>query len=61
MRKKEDWMKKGNFVLADGKRGSIHKFEENTALGTVYNFWVLLEGQKKPTGPYHPNDISPLP
>lgn len=59
MRKKESWMKKGNLVYCDGMLATISKFEENTATGYVFYFWVkFIEGDGKIKGPYHPNDIS---
>lgn len=58
MRKKEAWMKKGNLCYCDGKLAKISKFQENTATGYVFNFWVsFIEGKNGVTGPYHPSDI----
>ena len=61
MRKKEEWMFKGAFVLANGERAVVTKIQENEALGLVYYFWVKKEGAKREIGPYHPSDIQPLP
>lgn len=57
MRKKEEWMKKGNPCIVNGRYATIAKFEENKGLGMVYYFWVRFEGEKKVIGPYHPSDI----
>lgn len=62
MRKKEEWMKIGAAVLANGIPGRISAMQVNENLrgdgiDYVYYIEVKLEG-KKFSAPYHPNDIA---
>jgi hypothetical protein len=61
MRKKEDWMFKGNVVMALGKRGVITSMQENELNGVDYVYYinVKLDGEKR-DGRYHPDDINKI-
>lgn len=61
MRKKEKWMFKGAIILAQGKKGTIAKMQENELSGVDYVYYidVKLEGEKH-SGRYHPDDIKEL-
>lgn len=61
MRKKESWMFRGAIVLANGKKATIKKMQENTLNGVDYVYYIdcALEGQKH-ANPYHPNDVQEL-
>lgn len=59
MAKKEEWMKKGNAVIALGKPGVIVKLLENEGLVEVFQADVKLNGNKH-TGRYHISDLSEI-
>ena len=61
MRKKEDWMKKENAVLALGKPGVITKVVdcELDDGWYVYNIFVKLNGEKH-AGNYHESDVKEI-
>lgn len=58
MRKKEDWMKRGAQVLANGKPGVITSMQENTLNGLDYVYYISVKitGEKW-SNKYHPNDV----
>lgn len=61
MRKKENWMKIGNPVIAHHKPGIITRLQENKNLNGdgidyVYYIFVKLIGQRH-DGNYHPADV----
>lgn len=61
MRKKEEWMRVGNAVMALGKVGIITKMQENRIgdVDYVYYIFVRLNGERK-AGTYHPSDINEI-
>lgn len=61
MKRKELWMFKGAIVLANGKKGTITKMQENHLNGVdyVYYMYVKLEGATS-SGCYHPADVEEL-
>lgn len=54
-------MFKGAIVLANGKKATIKKMQENEFEGVEYVYYIdcIVEG-KKHSGRYHPNDIQEL-
>lgn len=61
MRKKELWMMRGAFILADGKPGRIKAMQENNLDGVDYVYYidVVLEGERH-SGRYHPDNITQM-
>lgn len=60
MRYREDWMKEGAIVSANGTSAVISKMQTNNINGVeyVYYMWVKIDGKEE--GPYHPDDIQEL-
>lgn len=52
-------MKKGNAVMALGKPGVIKKVIENEGTGYVFQFDVVLNGEKH-SGRYHCSDVQEI-
>lgn len=61
MIKKENWMFIGAIILANGKKATITKMQENELNNIDYVYYIncKLEGEKQ-DGRYHPSDISEL-
>lgn len=61
MRKKELWMFTGAIVLANGKKATITKMQENELNGIDYVYYIecRVERQKHSSN-YHPNDVQEL-